>query len=133
MPAALTLISTSPGPQTRQGEGREAQSVEKTAFAGLESQRHRGIEPLLAVGRPRPRRLDVARLAAEGDFAFGIVPQQFMPEQRIVRGGRRRGRSMPRQEKFGCSLRITRKKPIEGCLRHGGRAPSPGPPTERRA
>ncbi len=40
---------------------------------------------------------------------------------------------MPRQEKFGCSLRMTRNSPIGGRLRHRGRAHLASRPAARRA
>ena len=59
--------------------------------------------------------LDVAGLAAQGDFALGVGVEQFAPEQGHDRRRKLRvGRSMPRQEKFGCSPRMTRKIPIDG-------------------
>ena len=82
-----------------QREGREAQAVEQTALAGLEAQRHRGIELLLARRQAASDALHVACLAAEGDFALVVHMEQFDARARhdpISEASG--GRSMPRQE-----------------------------------
>src|SRR5690349_19002044 len=51
------------------------------AFAGLEAQRHRWIERLLNRRTSARKTLCVASLTSEGDFALGVIPQKFAPEQ----------------------------------------------------
>ena len=55
------------------------------AFAGLESQRYRGIERFLLAGSTAAQTLDVSGFAAERDLALGVIAQQFTPEQGLVR------------------------------------------------
>ena len=132
MPAALTSISTSTRSARRQRERREAQRVEMAALAGFEAQRHRGIEPLLARRTAAVEALDVASFAAEGDFALRVVPQEFAPEQSASICERTSGgRSIPRQRRFECSLRMTRNNPMAGACATA--VASPVPPRRLRA
>ena len=74
------------------------------------------------VGRPRSRRCDIARFAAEGDFAFGRPCAAI--RSRAVRHRQANppaDRSIARQARLECSFRMTRIKPMRGRLRDGGR------------
>ena len=50
-----------------------------TAFAGFETQRHRGIEALLALLQTTADTLHIAGLATQRHFALGIGVSQFAP------------------------------------------------------
>ncbi len=71
----------------RQGEGHEAQRIEKPAFAGLKPQRHRAIKHLLARLQTAIDAPHIARLSSEGDLAFGDFLLQLIPKQHVVRSG----------------------------------------------
>ena len=77
------------------GKRHETQRVKMPSIAGLEPQRHIGIEPLLALRPATAKALHVSRFTAEGDFALRIVPQQVhsTARRRLKRNLRARGQS----------------------------------------
>ena len=101
------------GRQRKGGKAREYRDGRVRGIRGGAGQRDRATAR--STGRPRSRRCDITRLAAEGDFAFGIRAEQFGPEQeRSSAAEASGGRSMPRQVKFGYSFRMTRSRPTAG-------------------
>ena len=108
-------------PAGAQRERREAQRVEVAALAGLEAQRHRRIERLLN-GRTSSREaLCVAGFATEGDFALGVVPQQFAPEQGGIGPGSHRRQIDPAAGEVRVFIKDDTEQPDAGSLSHRGR------------
>ncbi len=116
MPAALHVDEHLPGLARRHGERREAQRVEVPALAGFEPQRHGRIERLLARRACRGRAAARSALRRGRRLRARCRRVEQLAPKRAERPPRKApaARSMPRQARFGCSLRMTRKRPSAG-------------------
>ena len=93
------------GTTRRQLKRSKTKGIKMPTLTGLETQRQRGIKPLLARGPAAIQSLGIARFAAEGDLALRGFAEQLAPKQRHVRGGGFEGKIDAAEEKFGVFVR----------------------------
>ena len=93
------------GTTRRQLKRSKTKGIKMPTLTGLETQRQRGIKPLLARGPAAIQSLGIARFAAEGDLALRGFAKQLAPKQRHVRGGGFEGKIDAAEEKFGVFVR----------------------------
>src|SRR5690349_14128083 len=67
-----------------QGERREKQCVQVTAFTGLESQRYSRTQPFLLEQATTREALNVASFSSKRNLTLGILTQKLTPQQRLV-------------------------------------------------
>ena len=99
----------------RQRKRSEAQGVEMAALAGFEAQRQERIEPLLARRGDRGRVVGRSALRRGGRFRARRLCETVRSKAEAASDAEGSGgRSMPRQERLECSLKMTRNKPMAG-------------------
>lgn len=69
-----------------QGKGAQAQGIQQATLAGLQPQRHRGVQQLLTRRQASGDAAHIAALATEGDFTFRVFPQQLAPQFAVIPG-----------------------------------------------